>query len=74
MSNFSEDKSNENPNKTDSGLQCLMIIAAYYHIPSDANKLRHLFAADGRNFTESDIIRAAKKLGIKSAVTNVKKK
>lgn len=73
MSNFSEDKSNENPNKTDSGLQCLMIIAAYYHIPSDANKLRHLFAADGRNFTESDIIRAAKKLGIKSAVTNVKK-
>lgn len=73
MTNLSENDIKESQKEIDNGLQCLMIIAAYYHIPADANKLRHSFAVNGRNFNNSDIIRAAKKLGIKSTETIVKK-
>lgn len=73
MTNLSENDTKESQKEIDNGLQCLMIIAAYYHIPADANKLRHSFAVNGRNFNNSDIIRAAKKLGIKSTETIVKK-
>ncbi len=58
----------------DDGLQCLMIIASFYHIPADPVSLSHDLALTDRKWEASDIIRGAKRLKIRSAVTHVTRK
>jgi len=52
--------------RTDSGLICLMILARLHGLPADAGQLRHQFGQSGRNFSNIEILRAAKSLGLKA--------
>jgi len=53
---------------TDTGLICILILARFHDLPADAAQLRHQFARSGSPFSDSDILRAAKYLGLKSGV------
>ena len=55
----------------DSGLQCLMVIAAYYRIPSDEKSIIHQLAMEGKHFDDNSIMKAAKILKLKSRVTEI---
>ena len=52
--------------KPDSGLACLVILASLSGLPADPAQLRHLFGQSGRNFNNTDILRAANSLGLKA--------
>ena len=56
----------------DKGLKCLITIAAYYGIPADANTLIHQLAKEGSEFNNSDLIRAAKSIKLKTKQANIK--
>lgn len=51
---------------TDTGLACLTLLARFYGIAADAAQLKHEFAPMGKPFGESEILRAAKSLGLKA--------
>jgi subfamily B ATP-binding cassette protein HlyB/CyaB len=71
---FNGEKMTNNTEKIniDKGLKCLVTIAAYYQIPCDPKSLVHQFAKEGSLFTDSDIIRAAKVLELKSRLVKIK--
>lgn len=50
----------------DTGLTCLLIIARYYDLPADGSQLRHQFSQSGQMLTDTDLLRAAKHLGLKA--------
>src|SRR5215813_13507986 len=56
------------PGVTDTGLICLLILARFYDLPADGSQLRHLFVSSGQNFSDIDLLRAAKHLGLKAGV------
>lgn len=47
---------------------CLLILARFHDVPADATQLRHQFAKSGSPFSDVDILRAARHLGLKAGV------
>ncbi len=54
------------PDESDTGLLCLQIIAQYYDLPVNRLQLRHQFAQSGQKLSETELLRAAKSLGLKA--------
>lgn len=50
----------------DSGLACLLVVARFHGIAADAEQLAHLFQGPGKPFAASEILLAAKSLGLKA--------
>jgi subfamily B ATP-binding cassette protein HlyB/CyaB len=50
--------------ETDSGLQCLVTMARFHGIAADADQLRFEFAKGDEPFGTTDVLLAAKKLGL----------
>ena len=57
-----------NPGVTDTGLICLLILARFYDLPADGSQLRHLYAQSGQPLSDTELLRAAKHLGLKAGV------
>lgn len=53
---------------TDSGLLCLLILARFYDLPADGSQLCHQFVSSGKTFSDVELLRAAKHLGLKAGV------
>lgn len=51
-----------------SGLICLLILARFHDLPADGSQLRHQFAQSGQVLSDTDLLRAAKHLGLKAGV------
>lgn len=49
----------------DTGLACLLMLARYFGVPADPHQLRHEFSASGAPFGDLEILRAARRLGLK---------
>ena len=60
----------DNSQAVDSGLACLIMLSRLHGLPADAGQLRHQFGRSGEAFNDSDILRAAKSLGLKARVIN----
>lgn len=52
----------------DTGLTCLLILARYYDLPADGSQLRHQFAQSGHPLSDTELLRAAKHLGLKAGL------
>jgi ATP-binding cassette, subfamily B, bacterial HlyB/CyaB len=52
----------------DTGLLCLLILARFYDLPADGSQLRHQFAQSGQTLSDTDLLRAAKHLGLKAGL------
>jgi len=50
----------------DAGLECLAVIARFYGLAADAGKLRHEFSRSDKSLDASDLVRAARYIGLKS--------
>ena len=50
----------------DTGLNCLLILARFYDLPADGSQLRHQFAQSGQPLSDTDLLRAAKHIGLKA--------
>jgi subfamily B ATP-binding cassette protein HlyB/CyaB len=57
---------------SDTGLLCLLILARFYDLPADASQLRHQFARLNEPLSPTDLLRAAKHLGLKAGRMTVK--
>lgn len=57
-----------NGSPADSGLTCLLILARFHDLPADGAQLRHQFALSGQVLTDTDLLRAAKHLGLKAGL------
>ncbi len=55
-------------NHIDSGLVCTVILAGVNGIPADPQQLQHEFASTDAPFSDQEILRAAKLLGLKARV------
>ncbi len=55
----------------DTGLVSLLILARFYDLPADGSQLRHLFVSSTTNFSDIDLLRAAKHLGLKAGVVKI---
>lgn len=55
-------------NESDTGLLCLLILAQYYDLPVNGSQLRHQFARSGQKLSETELLRAAKNLGLKAGL------
>jgi len=51
---------------TETGLICLLILARFYDLPADGAQLRHQFAQSSKPLSDTDLLRAAKHLGLKA--------
>lgn len=56
----------------DSGLICLLILARFYDLPADGSQLRHQFAQSGQPLSDTELLRAAKHLGLKAGLLKTK--
>ena len=54
--------------KSDTGLLCLQIIAQYYDLPVNGSQLQHQFAQYGKTLSDTELLRAAKNLGLKAGL------
>ncbi len=54
--------------ESDTGLLCLLIIAQYYDLPAEGSQLRHQFARSGHRLSDTELLRAAKNLGLKAGL------
>jgi ATP-binding cassette, subfamily B, bacterial HlyB/CyaB len=52
----------------DTGLVSLLILARFYDLPADASQLRLLFVSSQAHFSDIDLLRAAKHVGLKAGV------
>lgn len=50
----------------DTGLACLVMITRLYELPADPGTLRHQFGESGKLLSSTDILRAAKEMGLKA--------
>jgi ATP-binding cassette, subfamily B, bacterial HlyB/CyaB len=57
----------------DTGLICLLILARFYDLPADGSQLRHLYAQPGQPLSDTELLRAAKHLGLKSGVVRIQR-
>lgn len=55
----------------DSGLLCLLILARFHDLPADAAQLRHQFAQSNQAFSDTELLRAAKHLGLKAGMQTI---
>ena len=53
---------------TDTGLICLLILARFHDLPADGSQLRHQFAQTGQALSDTELLRAAKHLGLKAGL------
>ena len=53
---------------TDTGLICLLILARFHDLPADGSQLRHQFAQSGQALSDTELLRAAKHLGLKAGL------
>ena len=53
---------------TDTGLISLLILARFYDLPADGSQLRQLYAQPGQPLSDTELLRAAKHLGLKAGV------
>lgn len=51
----------------DSGLVCLLILARFHGVPADGAQLQHQFDTADHVLSDTDLLRAAKHLGLKAA-------
>jgi subfamily B ATP-binding cassette protein HlyB/CyaB len=51
--------------KIDTGLACLLMLTRYFGIPADPHQLHHEFGISSTPFGDTEILRAAKRLGLK---------
>ncbi len=56
----------------DTGLICLLIVARFYDLPADGSQLRHQFVQSGQPVSDTELLRAAKHLGLKAGVLDTK--
>jgi len=56
----------------DTGLISLLILARFYDLPADGSQLRHLYAQAGRPLSDTELLRAAKHLGLKAGVVKTR--
>lgn len=63
-----KDLNQEVPEQIDSGLVCLVMLSRLHGMPADPEQLKHHYGQSGNNFTESDILRGAKSIGLKAKV------
>ncbi|TKB73953.1 MAG: type I secretion system permease/ATPase [Nitrospira sp.] len=54
--------------EADTGLLCLLLLARFYDLPADAAQMRHQFAEPGQPFSNRELLRTAKHLGLKAGV------
>src|SRR5215813_5803567 len=54
------------PQEVDTGLVCLLILTRYFGIAVDAEQLRHEFGASRQTRGDTEVVRAAKRLGLKA--------
>ncbi len=52
------------PVPLDPGLSCLVMMARLHGVAADASQLRHEFSADGQPFSQTEVLLAAKSLGL----------
>ena len=52
--------------RPDSGLYCLVMLARLHGLPVDPAQLHHQFGQSGKDFNVTDILRAAKSMGLKA--------
>ncbi|HEU4503013.1 MAG TPA: type I secretion system permease/ATPase [Nitrospira sp.] len=52
----------------DTGLFSLLILARFYDLPADASQLRLLFVSSAAHFSDIELLRAAKHVGLKAGV------
>lgn len=52
----------------DDGLTCLLIIARFHDLPGDGSQLRHQFARFGQVLSDTDILHAARHVGLKAGL------
>ena len=52
----------------DTGLVSLLILARFYDLPADGPQLRQLFGSSSAHFSDIDLLRAAKHVGLKAGV------
>ncbi|MDF2458479.1 MAG: hlyB [Nitrospira sp.] len=52
----------------DTGLVSLLILARFHDLPADAPQLRQLFGSSSAHFSDIDLLRAAKHVGLKAGV------
>ncbi|MDR4464523.1 MAG: type I secretion system permease/ATPase [Nitrospira sp.] len=60
------------PDLTDTGLICLLILTRFHDLPADGSQLQHLFTQSGQALSETDLLRAAKHVGLKAGVVQTK--
>tara|TARA_R110002096_G_scaffold113380_1_gene246448 strand:- start:3986 stop:6127 length:2142 start_codon:yes stop_codon:yes gene_type:complete len=61
----------EDNNQVDSGLACLVMLSRLHGMPADPGQLKHHFGDSEKQFSESEILRGAKSLGLKArAITS----
>jgi subfamily B ATP-binding cassette protein HlyB/CyaB len=56
--------------EVDTGLACLALLARFYGIAVNPDQLRHQFAETGKPFGETEMLLAAKHLGLKTGLIN----
>ena len=61
----------EEMDKQDTGLNCLLTIAAYYGIPADMGNIRHNYNLQGHSAGKTDLLRIAKGLKLKAKCVNL---
>ena len=49
----------------DTGLACLLMLTRYFGIPADPHQLHHEFGVSAQPFGDMEILRAAKRVGLK---------
>lgn len=67
VKNMSGDRTKEQ----DTGLSCLIMIAAYYGIPADLENIKHNYNLQDRPAQEGDLLRIAKELKLKATRANL---
>jgi subfamily B ATP-binding cassette protein HlyB/CyaB len=69
-----EENSGQNENQSqgqfDSGLACIVLLARLFELPADPKGLRHQFGRSGQPFDSTDILRAAKDIGLKARLVD----
>ena len=56
----------------DSGVICLLILARFHDLPADGTQLRHQFAQSGQVLSDTELLRAAKHLGLRAGLVKAK--
>ncbi len=54
----------------DTGFSCLVLLARLHALAADAGQLKHLFLKSGERATETELLLAAKHLGLKAGTTD----